>query len=49
LPALWSPQKALEIFTNYANNQRAKLLKKKDGPPAKYATAYEKTRLTTIC
>jgi hypothetical protein len=40
LPALWSPHKALEAFTNYANNQRAKMLDKKDGRPAKYAAAY---------
>jgi uncharacterized protein len=40
LPALWSPQKAFEAFTNYANNQRTKLLEKKDGRPAKYAAAY---------
>lgn len=40
LPALWSPQKAFEAFTNYANNQRTKLLDKKDGRPAKYAAAY---------
>ncbi|MFZ1746502.1 MAG: nucleotidyltransferase domain-containing protein [Nitrospirales bacterium] len=40
LPLLWSPQKAFEAFTNYANNQRTKLLNKKDGRPAKYAAAY---------
>jgi len=40
LPVLWSPQKAFEAFTNYANNQRTKLLEKKDGRPAKYAAAY---------
>ncbi|GJL58536.1 MAG: hypothetical protein NPIRA03_13930 [Nitrospirales bacterium] len=40
LPSLWSPQKAFEAFTNYANNQRTKLLDKKDGRPAKYAAAY---------
>jgi predicted nucleotidyltransferase len=40
LPALWSPQKAFEAFTNYANNQRTKLLEKKDGRPEKYAAAY---------
>jgi len=40
LPAMWSPQKAFEAFTNYANNQRTKLLDKKDGRPAKYAAAY---------
>ncbi len=39
-PALWSPHKAFEAFTNYANNQRAKLLDKKDGRPEKYAAAY---------
>jgi uncharacterized protein len=40
LPAMWSPQKAYGAFTNYANNQRTKLLEKKDGRPAKYAAAY---------
>lgn len=40
LPAMWSPQKTYEAFTNYANNQRAKLLDRKDGRPAKYAAAY---------
>ncbi len=40
LPALWSPQKAFEAFTNYANNQRTKFLDKKDGRQAKYAAAY---------
>ena len=40
LPAMWSPQKAFEAFTNYANNQRTKFLDKKDGRPAKYAAAY---------
>jgi hypothetical protein len=37
---MWSPQKAFEAFTNYANNQRTKLLDKKDERPAKYAAAY---------
>lgn len=40
LPALWSPHHAFEAFTNYAKNQRTKLLDKKDGRPAKYAAAY---------
>ncbi|HNP61861.1 MAG TPA: nucleotidyltransferase domain-containing protein [Nitrospirales bacterium] len=40
LPALWSPPKAFEAFTNYADNQRTKFLNKKDGRPAKYAAAY---------
>jgi uncharacterized protein len=40
LPAMWSPQKAYGAFTNYANNQRTKLLDKKDGRPEKYAAAY---------
>jgi predicted nucleotidyltransferase len=39
-PSLWSPQKAFESFTNYAHNQRTKLLEKKDARPAKYAAAY---------
>jgi predicted nucleotidyltransferase len=40
MPAMWSPQQAFDAFTNYANNQRTKLLDKKDGRPAKYAAAY---------
>ena len=39
-PAVWSPQKAYQAFTGYANNQRTKFLEKKDGRPAKYAAAY---------
>lgn len=39
-PILWSPQKAFEAFTNYAHNQRTKLLEKKDARPAKYAATY---------
>ena len=39
-PAAWSPQKAYQAFTGYANNQRTKFLEKRDGRPAKYAAAY---------
>ena len=39
-PAVWSPQKAYQAFSGYANNQRTKFLEKKDGRPAKYAAAY---------
>ena len=39
-PAVWSPQKAFQAFTGYANNQRTKFLEKKDERPAKYAAAY---------
>ena len=38
--AVWSPRKAYDAFTGYANNQRTKFLEKKDGRPAKYAAAY---------
>jgi hypothetical protein len=48
LPALWAPQKVFEAFTNYANNQRTKLLEKKDGRPAKYAAAYIRV-LCNLC
>ena len=34
-PAIWSPTQAFEAFTNYARNQRTKLLNKKDARPAK--------------
>ena len=37
---MWSPQKAYQAFTGYANNQRTKFLEKKDERPAKYAAAY---------
>ena len=36
-PAIWSPDQAFAAFTNYARNQRTKLLDQKDGRPAKYA------------
>lgn len=39
-PAVWSPQKAYDAFTGYAQNQRTKFLGKKDGRPAKYAASY---------
>ena len=47
-PAVWSPQKAYEAFTGYANNQRTKFLEKKDGRPAKYAAAYIRV-LANLC
>lgn len=36
-PRLWSAQTAYESFLNYCDNQRKKMLEKKDGRPAKYA------------
>ena len=39
-PRLWSAQAAYESFLNYCDNQRKKMLEKKDGRPAKYAAAY---------
>ena len=39
-PSLWSARQAYEAFMNYCENQRKKMLEKKDGRPAKYAAAY---------
>ncbi|HEX2056469.1 MAG TPA: nucleotidyltransferase domain-containing protein [Nitrospiraceae bacterium] len=39
-PSVWSPQRAYDTFLQYADNQRKKMLDKKDGRPAKYAVAY---------
>lgn len=39
-PHLWSAQNAYDSFLNYCENQRKKMLEKKDGKPAKYAAAY---------
>ena len=39
-PQLWSAQNAYDSFMNYCDNQRKKMLEKKDGRPAKYAAAY---------
>ena len=39
-PQLWSAREAYESFINYCENQRKKMLEKKDGRPAKYAAAY---------
>ena len=39
-PQLWSARNAYASFTNYGDNQRKKMLDKKDSRPAKYATAY---------
>jgi predicted nucleotidyltransferase len=39
-PHLWSAQSAYDSFLNYCENQRKKMLEKKDGKPAKYAAAY---------
>lgn len=39
-PAVWSPRQAYESFVSYGENQRRKLLDKKDGRPEKYAAAY---------
>lgn len=39
-PHLWSAQSAYDSFINYCDNQRKKLLERKDDRPAKYATAY---------
>ncbi len=39
-PHLWSPQTAYDAFIHYCENQRRKMLDKKDARPAKYAAAY---------
>ncbi len=39
-PHVWSPQTAYDAFINYCENQRRKMLDKKDERPAKYAAAY---------
>jgi predicted nucleotidyltransferase len=40
LPAVWSAQTAYDAFLQYGDNQRKKMLDKKDGRPAKYAATY---------
>ncbi|QOJ35909.1 MAG: nucleotidyltransferase domain-containing protein [Nitrospira sp.] len=47
-PHLWSAQRAYEAFLNYCENQRRKLLEKKDDRPAKYAAAYVRV-LFNLC
>lgn len=39
-PSLWSAQTAFDAFLQYGDNQRRKMLDKKDGRPAKYAATY---------
>ncbi len=39
-PHVWSAKGAYEAFLNYCDNQRKKMLDKKDDRPAKYAAAY---------
>lgn len=47
-PQLWSAQEAYDSFINYCENQRKKMLEKKDGRPAKYAAAYVRV-LFNLC
>ncbi len=47
-PRLWSPRSAYDSFMNYCENQRKKMLEKKDGRPAKYAAAYVRV-LFNLC
>jgi hypothetical protein len=47
-PAVWAPGQAYDAFIGYAENQRKKLLDKKDGRPAKYAAAYVRV-LYNLC
>lgn len=39
-PHLWSARNVYDSFMNYCENQRKKMLEKKDGRPAKYAATY---------
>ncbi len=39
-PSVWSPRTAYDAFLQYGENQRKKMLDKKDGRPAKYAATY---------
>lgn len=47
-PSVWSPAPAAQAFLQYADNQRKKMLEKKDGRPAKYAAAYLRV-LSHLC
>ena len=47
-PSVWAPQPAAAAFLQYADNQRKKMLEKKDGRPAKYAAAYLRV-LSHLC
>ncbi len=47
-PALWAPQQAYEAFVGYCDNQRKKMLDRKDERPAKYAAAYVRV-LFNLC
>ena len=47
-PHLWSARNAYDSFINYCDNQRKKMLEKKDGRPAKYAAAYVRV-LFNLC
>jgi predicted nucleotidyltransferase len=39
-PSVWSAQAAYDAFLQYGDNQRKKMLDKRDGRPAKYAATY---------
>jgi hypothetical protein len=47
-PHLWSARNVYDSFINYCDNQRKKMLEKKDGRPAKYAAAYVRV-LFNLC
>ena len=47
-PRLWSAQAAYDAFLNYCDNQRKKMLERKDGRPEKYAAAYVRV-LFNLC
>jgi predicted nucleotidyltransferase len=39
-PCVWSAQEAYDSFMKYCDNQRKKMLERKDGRPEKYAASY---------
>ncbi len=47
-PCVWSAQTAHRAFMKYCDNQRKKMLEKKDGRPEKYAASYLRT-LFNLC
>lgn len=48
-PYVWNPNDAFNAFTGYSNNQRKKMLDKKDNREAKYACAYLRTLYNLEC
>lgn len=48
-PYVWNPNDAFSAFTGYSNNQRTKMLNKKDNRERKYACAYLRTLYNLEC